>query len=575
MAGLHSLRTRWAAIGAACAVTLGGGTLGIVQATVSSGERAVYVPISPVRVLDTRSSTKVVNDTLRLVVEGTISAGGTTQQVVPTDASAVAINVTATGNQKNGDYGFVTAFPCTSEDDAVPNASSLNFETGVDIANALNVTTSSNGSICLYVYGSAHLIVDVAGYYTDHNHDDRYYTQAQTNLLVATAMADHNYDDRYYTQAQTNLLVDTAMAAPTFGRQIWTKRLLPPTSTSGYSQSLIMSEDGYPLITHYESSTGNVVTTKCDDALCSSSATWEILSAADKGSYLSTTLGGLGKPTIAYYDATNGDLKWLVCTDSGCNTSSTDSTIDGAGSDVGQYVSLSISATDFGVMSYYDATNFDLKVTRCTKANCSTLSTYTVDSVGAVGKYSSLTIGSDGFPVISYFDQTNETLKVAHCNDAACSTSSRVAVGPTGIDVGKTSIAIGVDGLPIIAYNTLDSQDLLVAHCGDASCSNSVVTTLRSAGNTGSGPSLTIGLDGLPLISYGDITNSTLAIDQCVVISCTSATTFQIFASPEITDTSIVIGSDGLPAISYQGSLGGILFAHQTRTSWTKNGWGR
>ena len=288
MAGLHSLRTRWAAIGAACAVTLGGGTLGIVQATVSSGERAVYVPISPVRVLDTRSSTKVVNDTLRLVVEGTISAGGTTQQVVPTDASAVAINVTSTDNQKNGDYGFVTAFPCTTEDDAVPNASSLNFESGVDIANALNVTTSSNGSICLYVYGSTHLIVDVAGYYTDHNHDDRYFTQAQTNLLV-----------------------DTAMAAPTFGRQIWSKSDIPSLSTSGYANSVSIGVDGMPFIFHYKQDTQDLIFTKCSDVLCASSSNRVIGSGGDRGSMLSATLGATGNPVVAMYEANSGDLTWV------------------------------------------------------------------------------------------------------------------------------------------------------------------------------------------------------------------------------------------------------------------------
>ena len=72
MASLAKLRTRWAAIGAACAVTLGGGALGIVQATVSTGDRAVYVPISPVRVLDTRAGVPLTNGTLKVVVEGAI-----------------------------------------------------------------------------------------------------------------------------------------------------------------------------------------------------------------------------------------------------------------------------------------------------------------------------------------------------------------------------------------------------------------------------------------------------------------------------------------------------------------------
>ena len=168
---LSAIRTRWAAIGAAVAVSIGGGGLFMARAADSTSDSA-YHPVTPVRVLDTRSSTPVQNASTKLKVEGTINtinADGTTtsQEVVPSAASAVAINITVTQGAKNGDYGYVSAFPCTATTDTPPNASSINFENRVDIANALNVTTSSTGEICLYVYGTAHLIVDVAGYYDD------------------------------------------------------------------------------------------------------------------------------------------------------------------------------------------------------------------------------------------------------------------------------------------------------------------------------------------------------------------------------------------------------------------------
>lgn len=144
------------------------------------------MPVTQIRVLDTRSGEKVVNETVRLVIEGIITtADGRSQQVVPTDASAVAINITATSTRKNGDYGYVNVFPCTANSDSAPNTSSLNFENGIDIANAVNVTTSANGSICLYVFGTADLLVDVAGYYVDHNHDDRYYSKADVDAALA------------------------------------------------------------------------------------------------------------------------------------------------------------------------------------------------------------------------------------------------------------------------------------------------------------------------------------------------------------------------------------------------------
>ena len=49
------LRTRWAAIGAAVAVSVGGGGIGLVHATVDSGERPVLVMLdSPCRLMDSR-----------------------------------------------------------------------------------------------------------------------------------------------------------------------------------------------------------------------------------------------------------------------------------------------------------------------------------------------------------------------------------------------------------------------------------------------------------------------------------------------------------------------------------------
>ena len=169
---MSMIRTRWAAIGAAVAVTLGGGGLFVANAADSTSD-SLFHPVTPVRVMDTRvGGTAVVNTTVKLDLEGTIATynadGSTTNtEVVPDSATSVAINLTVTGGLKNGDYGFVTAFPCTATTDTPPTASSLNFENRVDIANALNVTTSSSGEVCFNVYGTAHLIVDVAGYYDD------------------------------------------------------------------------------------------------------------------------------------------------------------------------------------------------------------------------------------------------------------------------------------------------------------------------------------------------------------------------------------------------------------------------
>jgi hypothetical protein len=174
-----SMRVRWAAIGAAIAVTLGGGALGVVHATSSSGERAVFVPITPCRLFDTRSGADDVG------ARNTPIAGGEsfTQQVrgtngncaVPADAVAVAMNVTTI----NGTAGsFLTIWPA---DASKPLASSLNWIPGAPpTPNKVDVKLSATGAISLFNNsGSVDVLADVVGYYVDHNHDDRYYTKAE------------------------------------------------------------------------------------------------------------------------------------------------------------------------------------------------------------------------------------------------------------------------------------------------------------------------------------------------------------------------------------------------------------
>ncbi|MGB1645483.1 MAG: hypothetical protein ACPHES_10340, partial [Ilumatobacteraceae bacterium] len=94
-------RSRWAAIGAAVAVTLGAGGLVGVNA---AGSASSLVPINPARILDTRSSDRVgsldvvgASDPYRLKVAGVSG-------IPSTGVTGVSLNVTAVDTQSN-DYG--------------------------------------------------------------------------------------------------------------------------------------------------------------------------------------------------------------------------------------------------------------------------------------------------------------------------------------------------------------------------------------------------------------------------------------------------------------------------------------
>jgi hypothetical protein len=186
-------------------------------------------------------------------------------------------------------------------------------------------------------------------------------------------------------------------------------------------------------------------------------------------------------------------------------TGNANATLDSAG-DVGLYTSVTIGTDGLGLISYYDATNGDLKVAHCNNLACTSATVNTPDSAGDVGLYTSVTIGFHGLPLISYYDATNGDLKAAHCSDLACTSAivSTVRNGPND-DGLYTSVAIGADGLPLISYcSKYPAAAVWVAHCGDPACTfaDSFEDVMSNLGTNGGYTSLAIGADGLPLISF-------------------------------------------------------------------------
>lgn len=167
-----STRPRWAAIGAAVAVSLGaGGTLFVQAASAPSS----FVSIDPVRVLDTRTDVGLAGPFVSgasrdLTVVGSIPTATGPATVVPVGATGLAVNVTAVLPTA---AGFISVRPADAS--GAITTSNLNFEAGDIVPNAVTVVLPTTGSdagkveITFDAFGAigptTDVLVDVVGYY--------------------------------------------------------------------------------------------------------------------------------------------------------------------------------------------------------------------------------------------------------------------------------------------------------------------------------------------------------------------------------------------------------------------------
>jgi hypothetical protein len=350
----------------------------------------------------------------------------------------------------------------------------------------------------------------------------------------------------------------------------------------GQYSSLVLDSNGYPAISYYDATNGNLKVMRCNDANCDSSVNGaEYVNSPDQtgdvGRYTSLALDSSfdQKPVVSYYDASNKDLKVLHCGDFTCTSGNTKYSPDQTG-DVGQYTSLALAVwyeDEIPVVSYYDVTNGDLKVLRCGDANCSSGNTITSpDTTGNVGAYTSLAWGGgEGYyPVISYYDVTNGDLKVLYCGDNHCGSENSINSPDTTGNVGAyTSLAWGGgEGYyPVISYYDLDNGDLKVMHCNDAACDpdlpqgegTETITSPDTAGDVGQYTSLDVfSGDGTePVVTYYDADHGTLKVLHCGSTDCTADNSITTADPGGYVGqyTSLRLDGSGRPVISYYDAI--------------------
>lgn len=153
---------------------------GLIQLNTSFRRNSNYTPMPPRRLFDSRYGTGGVSSPWTAGdVKSVQLAGGSTG--VPSDATAVVVNLTATNASSSG---WATVYPVFEDR---PTASNLNWRANQNIANQVVVRMSessqSGGWVNIYnQVGSVDLLADVVGYYSD-TVGDRFSSVQPTRIL--------------------------------------------------------------------------------------------------------------------------------------------------------------------------------------------------------------------------------------------------------------------------------------------------------------------------------------------------------------------------------------------------------
>jgi hypothetical protein len=141
---------------------------------------ATYFPLTPTRILDTRTGTGLSGPSSSHVARTFQVTGGSSG--VPAIASAVTGNLTVTGQTSSG-YLFLG--PVAMND---PTSSTLNFPIGDDRANGVTVALGAGGTLSVTFVAPApgpiaHVIFDVTGYFVPGASGATYFPLTPARLL--------------------------------------------------------------------------------------------------------------------------------------------------------------------------------------------------------------------------------------------------------------------------------------------------------------------------------------------------------------------------------------------------------
>ncbi|MDJ0653001.1 MAG: hypothetical protein QNJ40_02525 [Xanthomonadales bacterium] len=284
----------------------------------------------------------------------------------------------------------------------------------------------------------------------------------------------------------------------------------PPGPVGSYN-TLLIGNDGLPVIVFLSQSPLGVVVVKCNDLACFGADETETLVDVDAGSGgIAAVMRSNGLPLLVYRHGPSDSLRVADCNDPACS-----------GGD--EAIHTLVSGLEFGNLS--------------------------------------MALDNSGLPVIAF--RNGSQLNVIHCNDASCSggdETSRIAAPSVGFSTGggSRSVAlIGNDGLPLIFIDgTVDfsSGQVRAVKCNDPSCAGQDEEINEVSAFSLSGAqefTAIIGADGNPLLIRGDDSVSSVELIRCATDDCRFLDPPETVTNTGALALSAILSPNGHPMISF------------------------
>jgi len=289
-----------------------------------------------------------------------------------------------------------------------------------------------------------------------------------------------------------------------------------------------------------------LVAASCSGELCNGANSVSNAST-DRGRHVSAALRPAlsNRPIAAYYDADAGDLVVADCQSTEC-TFAIERVLDSVG-DVGQGTATAVDpATGLAVIAYYDASNGDLKLYRCSTATCDAGSAVVVDATNDRGRNPGLVFAGSTL-WIAYEEQSSGQLLLA----SAATPFNVFTVLSLGVGA-EPALSVDGGGLLDIVWRNRADDSLTRLRCHTADCSSSTISGLAAAGR-GHRPAVARTPGGNLLVSHFEPATTTLHGSLCLDEGCAAPQALSFDSSPVLGGKSVVgMLSGGLPIAFHQ-----------------------